>query len=218
MLVGKAMLVGAVLVAAELPPRPPTPEQRRELPPRPPTPEQRRVFDRAAASPAAAAAAARGDLEALLARDTPLSYEEFAAQLATVELVTNFNARPSDSFMLMDLALAERHPYKPNPWEALFTSATPEACANETTPPLYELQDDAERRVYGYDGFAAGFCPASFAEAADRPVYVALNWHRFDLGNPAFGDVGVVLRRVAASTDKILETRARYGILETRAR
>ena len=205
-----AVVVGGAAAGRLVPPLDELPSPARNA-----TPEQMRVFRAAQEAGAAAAAAAREALEALL-DETGLSYADLVAEFETVELLTNFNARPpGESSMLMDLDLAQALPYKPNPWECLFllqNASGPGECENETMP-LLELQDDAERRVYGYDGFAAGFCPASFAEAADRPVYVALNWHRFDLGNPAFGDVGVVLRRVAASTDKILETRARYGIL-----
>ena len=48
-------------------------------------------------------------------------------------------------------------------------------------------------------------CPGSFAEAAERPLYVAHNLLHLDVGNPSFGDVALVLTPSYARPMSLIE-------------
>ena len=129
------------------------------------------------------------------------------------EVVHNFEALPpppnrartrarlgASGATCVDLALAVTVPYLPNLWEVEYQNATAGLCSNPS-------ENNAEQAVMGFEPFSATRniidfgrnvsmpFPASYDEAAQRPVYAAVNLLREDAGSGNFGSVGLVLSR-----------------------
>lgn len=120
----------------------------------------------------------------------------FLEELATtVEVVQNFQITPGTSYdpLIVDLAEIERNEYVPNMWENLFAADALQRC------DCFEAQ--AQPTLYGFPEFKNGInencCPnnATFDEAADRPIYTAVNTMRVDTGCVSYGDGTFVFKR-----------------------
>eukprot|EP00040_Diaphanoeca_grandis_P016919 m.87735 g.87735 ORF g.87735 m.87735 type:complete len:468 (+) comp26113_c0_seq1:140-1543(+) len=122
--------------------------------------------------------------------------------VANAEVVHNFDAvTPTGRGGMRDvnLSLASRTPYFLNQWQLDFSNLS-SGCTNPS-------EANAERAIFGFSKFSSSRqvvdfgkqtvmpFPKTFAEAAVRPVYAALNMLRTDGGSGNFGDVGVVFNR-----------------------
>ena len=153
------------------------------------TPELLRFMDDAtfranltACCPAVAALPAA----ALLAR--------YRAELEVVEMMHNFGAEPGGRHDDLDVAIGERSSYFQNLWELQYLGLV--NTSGHSNEDCGNFMNWAEMELYGFPGMRGnGSCPASFAEAANRPIYVAFNQLKIDVGNPNFGDVSAVFRR-----------------------
>lgn len=117
----------------------------------------------------------------------------FEAEMETIEMMHNFAAiGPAHSDI--DLAIANGSTYFYNLWELKYLKLLPPSPQHDPGCPGF--QDNAETQIYGFNAFSGiDGCPGNFLEAAERPIYVAFNMLRIDIGNPHFGDVSVVFRR-----------------------
>ena len=194
------MLTGLLLCCAAMVPSSPP------LPPRQ-TNVQREVIQRVQrAAPADSASATAGvlaflddkDFRAGLKRCCPgvaaLSasalYSRFKKEVATMELVHNFDPRDNGSPMdELNLTVWQHASYDYNLWQMSVLGLRHASF-------LWNC-DLAEVGLFGFPPFkgvreGSGDLPHTFAEASDRPTYTALNLWRNSVGNPKFGPVSVV--------------------------
>lgn len=119
--------------------------------------------------------------------------DRLVAELKVAELVTNFVA----SSVLVDNktwidSLFELDRY-PGAWEVSLRDNDENAYEGCDNYGL-EFMNDAETQIYGFPQFAT-YCRPTPSEAYERPVYVALNIFKVDVGNSDFGDVSLVVKR-----------------------
>jgi hypothetical protein len=97
-----------------------------------------------------------------------------------------------DDLKLID---ASNFSYFPNLWELSFLNLTASSSKNSSHHHV-SPEDCAEKGLYGFDAFSGTkdntSYPATYTEAANRPVYTAWNILRTDMGNPNFGSVCAV--------------------------
>lgn len=176
------------------------------LPPRQ-TAVQREVIQRVQrAAPADSAAATAGVLAfldddafraglkrccpAVATLSAPELYSRFKAEIATMELVHNFDPRNNGSPMdELNLTVWQHAHYDYNLWQMSVLGLRHASF-------LWNC-DLAEVGLFGFPPFqgvreGSGDLPRTFAEASDRPTYTALNLWRNSVGNPKFGPVSVV--------------------------
>ncbi|KAK3261696.1 hypothetical protein CYMTET_29408, partial [Cymbomonas tetramitiformis] len=117
--------------------------------------------------------------------------EYYRAQTDVAELVHDFdaviNSTHGPAGADVDLELAQKSAYQYNLWELQYLGLRPPQKGGHS-PENY-----AEVDLLGFKAFSKGDAPSSFAEAADRPLYVGLNQRVIDVGLPAFGTVSVIL-------------------------
>jgi len=110
-----------------------------------------------------------------------------------MELVHNWRPEPSGPFYDLTLDAAQALQFFPNVWELHdLNFSVPDE------PPdslLGHLMDRAEQRIYGLPPFSSSSAWPGFEEALERPVYVALNMYKVDMGNPGFGNISTVFSR-----------------------
>ena len=192
-----AALAAGTAAAAPAPP---------PLPPRQ-TPVQRDVIERVQrAAPADSAAATadvlrfmddpafrahlRGCCPSVAQLSAPALYSRFRAEVATMELVHNWDPRDNGSPMdELNLTTWLEAKYDYNLWQMSVLGLRHASF-------LFNC-DLAEVGLFGFPPFTgvvegSGDLPKTFAEASDRPTYTALNLWRNSVGNPKFGPVSVV--------------------------
>ena len=130
-----------------------------------------------------------GDIAKLPADQMLARYEE---ELGVVELIHNFDAICDGDHGDTCVGLEKDSLYFHNLWQLKYLGLV-----NQTYGTgCVGFEDNAETQLYGFPSFTGrDGCPASFAEASDRPLYVAFNALKLDVGNPHFGDVSAVFRR-----------------------
>ena len=114
----------------------------------------------------------------------------YRAELEVVEMVHNFDAEPGSRHDDVDVAIGQESSYFQNLWELQYLQLVnkSESCGN--------FMNWAEQKLYGFPALTGDDnCPRSFVEAANRPIYVAFNQLKIDVGNPNFGDITAVFRR-----------------------
>lgn len=131
--------------------------------------------------------------------DTQLTASEMlnllVEEIQVTELLTNLEAVSSSTADVQGFDTAEENPYWPSEWQVLAMNDTlPSSCLNR----YYKGENAAEMNVYGFPPFGNGSScnPKSFWEASNRSFYIAFNLFRIDIGNPTFGDVSFVWRRL----------------------
>ena len=98
-----------------------------------------------------------------------------------------------------------RSPPPPSPCDEYNRTANRTACEASTqcrwteltstcaTLPVDDVSDVCEKAVFGYPPFCNGSStPCSVQETEPRPVYVAFNLRKVDIGNPLFGALSAV--------------------------
>jgi hypothetical protein len=105
----------------------------------------------------------------------------------TSEMVHNFEAAPGGRHGDVDVVIGSRTSFFQNLWELEVLNYTHSMSSHTST-----TQDDAEVDLFGYKPFKNTSNMPTLAEAAERPVYTALNFVRCDTGNPGFGSVAAV--------------------------
>ena len=183
------------------------------------TPYQRQLVRQAGVRAAAASAAAtpallaalkdprlRANLSACCPHEATLSAEallaRFEAELVAAEVVHGFEASPASPTQAgcdVDLRLLRNSTHLPNLWELIFDG-------QRSVKPLEVWgggpADAAETGIFGYRFFSPAkptaykdiVLPLLAAQAAERPVYNAINFRRIALGIPMFGPIALVLR------------------------
>jgi hypothetical protein len=116
--------------------------------------------------------------------------EKLRREVRVGELVHNFEREGRDD--QLQLGDASNSTFFPNLWELSFLNLTSRNSSHHHVGP----EDCAERGLYGFEDFTAQKngqpYPATYTEAANRPVYTAWNILRTDMGNPDFGSVCAV--------------------------
>ena len=127
------------------------------------------------------------------------NFEALPAPLPALPVLFNLGGRGSGA-TCVDLELASNAPYLPNLWMVEYMNATSGICSNPS-------ENNAEVSIFHFQSFSSikniiDFgknismpFPKTYLEAANRPVYAALNLLREDSGSGNFGSVGLVLNR-----------------------
>lgn len=132
----------------------------------------------------------------------PQLLNRFRGELAVSEIIHNLPARSSPSInpVDVDLGILSQTTFLMNQWELAFLE--PNRTDPGTLAEWMAPQDATETGLYGMVPFSGhdplrlgGRWPASFDEAAQRPVYNSLNFMRVDMGVAEFGPLGLVFRR-----------------------
>ena len=198
---------------------------------------------RATASAASLHEAARGKVEALfeseevrlgLASMCPsIALDEltsrFEKEFAAVEFVSNFKAAPQninglDNGDEMSLAMLEVDGYWANIWQTKWKGSDASASAYDlgiiddeaATNCSFStmVANNAETEQYGFPLFSSDCYPLTFDEASERPLYVAVNTLKIDVGNPTFGDVALVWKRTDFIDDNAILSDRDTGLYE----
>ena len=116
--------------------------------------------------------------------------ERLRREVRVAELVHNFERFDRlDSDLSLDSG--PLFDYFPGLWELQYLDWVPSASSAHHGP-----EDVAEKGVFGFSPFSGSRSgqpfPATYLEAADRPVYIAWNILQADMGNPNFGSVCAV--------------------------
>ena len=206
------LLLHLVVLATSSLPQPVPPQQ---------TPFQRALVARANAAAAPASAAATPALialldaapfraslrrccgEALAAEPAASLLVRLRREALAAELTHNFNANSSGTWEGdVNVTVASELPYLPNLWTLMYQNLTARVSQRE--------EDLAEVGIMGFKPFSTpdpvgSAQPPSFAEAAERPLYVAHNMLGLSVGNPTFGDVSIVLKPSFAQPMALVE-------------